>query len=75
MTKPGIESKPTVAVADARPLISLYKTNFVCLILYYLHSNIAEALVSKGLVKVVRHRQDDDSRSAHYDDLLAAEQR
>nr|CAB3266428.1 staphylococcal nuclease domain-containing protein 1 [Phallusia mammillata] len=37
--------------------------------------NIAEALVSKGLVKVVRHRQDDDQRSAHYDDLLAAEQR
>lgn len=37
--------------------------------------NIAEALLSKGLVKVVRHRQDDDSRSAHYDSLLAAEQR
>jgi len=37
--------------------------------------NIAEALVSKGLVKVVRHRQDDDARSAHYDSLLAAEQR
>ncbi|XP_077975644.1 staphylococcal nuclease domain-containing protein 1-like [Styela clava] len=37
--------------------------------------NLAEALVSKGLAKVVRHRQDDDSRSAHYDALLAAEQR
>nr|XP_002128402.1 staphylococcal nuclease domain-containing protein 1 [Ciona intestinalis] len=37
--------------------------------------NIAEALVSKGLVKVVRHRQDDDARSSRYDDLLAAEQR
>jgi len=37
--------------------------------------NIAEAMVSKGLVKVVRHRQDDDSRSARYDDLLSAEQR
>lgn len=37
--------------------------------------NIAEALVSKGLVKVVRHRQDDDNRSASYDDLLSAEQR
>jgi len=42
---------------------------------FFFCSNIAEALVSKGLVKVVRHRQDDDSRSAHYDDLLAAEQR
>ncbi|XP_076820174.1 staphylococcal nuclease domain-containing protein 1-like isoform X2 [Clavelina lepadiformis] len=37
--------------------------------------NIAEALVSKGLVKVVRHRQDDDARSSSYDVLLAAEQR
>ncbi|XP_076445232.1 staphylococcal nuclease domain-containing protein 1-like isoform X2 [Babylonia areolata] len=37
--------------------------------------NIAEALVSKGLAKVVRYRQDDDQRSSRYDDLLAAEAR
>ncbi|KAK7868266.1 hypothetical protein R5R35_000663 [Gryllus longicercus] len=35
--------------------------------------NIAEALVAKGLATVVRYRQDDDQRSSHYDDLLAAE--
>uniref|UniRef100_A0A1W7R9I0 Staphylococcal nuclease domain-containing protein 1 n=1 Tax=Hadrurus spadix TaxID=141984 RepID=A0A1W7R9I0_9SCOR len=35
--------------------------------------NVAEALVGKGLATVVRYRQDDDQRSAHYDDLLAAE--
>lgn len=35
--------------------------------------NVAEALVSKGLATVVRYRQDDDQRSAHYDELLAAE--
>lgn len=35
--------------------------------------NIAEALVSKGLGTVIRHRQDDDSRSSHYDKLLEAE--
>ncbi|KAI4470620.1 ebna2 binding protein [Holotrichia oblita] len=35
--------------------------------------NVAEALVSKGLATVVRYRQDDDHRSSHYDDLLAAE--
>jgi len=35
--------------------------------------NIAEALVSKGYCTVVRYRQDDDQRSSHYDDLLAAE--
>lgn len=37
--------------------------------------NIAEALVSKGLATVIRHRQDDDQRSSHYDELLAAEAR
>ncbi|CAH1250586.1 staphylococcal nuclease domain-containing protein 1-like [Branchiostoma lanceolatum] len=37
--------------------------------------NVAEALVSKGFVTVVRYRADDDQRSAHYDELLAAEAR
>ncbi|XP_053572302.1 staphylococcal nuclease domain-containing protein 1 [Bombina bombina] len=37
--------------------------------------NIAEALVSKGLATVIRYRQDDDQRSSHYDELLAAESR
>lgn len=36
-------------------------------------SNVAEALVSKGLATVIRHRQDDDQRSSKYDDLMAAE--
>uniref|UniRef100_A0A0N5AH97 Staphylococcal nuclease domain-containing protein 1 n=1 Tax=Syphacia muris TaxID=451379 RepID=A0A0N5AH97_9BILA len=35
--------------------------------------NVAEALVSRGLAKVVRYRSDDDNRSSHYDALLAAE--
>ncbi|XP_076336232.1 staphylococcal nuclease domain-containing protein 1-like [Tachypleus tridentatus] len=35
--------------------------------------NVAEALISKGLATVVRYRQDDDQRSTHYDELLAAE--
>lgn len=30
-------------------------------------------MVAKGLATVVRYRQDDDQRSSHYDDLLAAE--
>jgi len=37
--------------------------------------NVAEALVSKGFCTVLRHRQDDDQRSSHYDELLAAETR
>lgn len=36
-------------------------------------SNVAEALVSKGLATVIRYRQDDDQRSSKYDDLMAAE--
>ncbi|KAJ1524901.1 hypothetical protein ONE63_009761 [Megalurothrips usitatus] len=35
--------------------------------------NVAEALVGKGLATVLRYRQDDDQRSSHYDNLLAAE--
>jgi len=35
--------------------------------------NIAEAMVSKGYATVVRYRQDDDSRSSCYYELLAAE--
>ena len=38
-------------------------------------SDVGEALVSKGLAKVVRHRQDDENRSSRYDTLLAAETR
>lgn len=30
-------------------------------------------MVSKGFATVIRYRQDDDQRSSHYDDLLAAE--
>lgn len=37
--------------------------------------NTAEALVSKGLATAIRYRQDDDQRSSHYDELLAAEAR
>lgn len=35
--------------------------------------NVGEALVSKGLAKLVRYRQDDDQRASDYDGLLQAE--
>ena len=38
-------------------------------------SNMGEALVSKGLAGVIRHRQDDDNRASAYDQLLMAEDR
>lgn len=39
------------------------------------YSNVGEALVGKGLATVVRYRMEDDQRSEHYDELLAAEAR
>jgi staphylococcal nuclease domain-containing protein 1 len=32
--------------------------------------NVAEAMVSRGLAQVIRHRRDDDNRSSKYDSLL-----
>ncbi|KAI8928639.1 hypothetical protein BC831DRAFT_447426 [Entophlyctis helioformis] len=37
--------------------------------------NVGEALVGRGLANVIRHRKDDNSRSAAYDKLVAAEER
>ncbi|CAF4745688.1 unnamed protein product [Pieris macdunnoughi] len=36
-------------------------------------TNVAEALVNKGLATVVSYRNDNDQRSSHYDKLLEAE--
>ncbi|SCV72043.1 BQ2448_4737 [Microbotryum intermedium] len=36
-------------------------------------ANVAEILVEKGLLHVIRHRQGDEQRSSDYDKLLAAE--
>ncbi|XP_054015370.1 staphylococcal nuclease domain-containing protein 1 [Hylaeus anthracinus] len=36
-------------------------------------TNIAEALVARGLVRVIKYRQNDDQRSSHYDLLQVAE--
>lgn len=52
---------------------------FWCLMLIVVvslcYSNVGEALVGKGLATVVRYRMEDDQRSEHYDELLAAEAR
>lgn len=46
----------------------------ICCTVYSGNVNLGEALISKGLAKTLRHRQDDENRSSHYDDLLTAEQ-
>lgn len=42
---------------------------------FVLISNVAEALIGKGFATVIRHRNDDEQRSLHYDDLFSAEMR
>lgn len=36
--------------------------------------NVAEQLIDKGFATALRHRRDDEDRSADYDKLMAAEQ-
>lgn len=38
----------------------------ICCTVYAGNVNLGEALISKGLAKAVRHRQDDEQRSSHY---------
>ena len=42
-----------------------YPEKISCTI-YAANVNIGEALISKGLAKALRHRQDDEQRSSHY---------
>lgn len=37
-------------------------------------SNVAEQLIEKGLATVLRHKRDDEDRSAELDKLIVAEQ-
>nr|QBI71268.1 ebna2 binding protein P100 [Carausius morosus] len=56
--------------------IQVAKDNFpekICCTVTIGGVNVAEAMVSKGLATVLRYRQDDDQRSSHYDELMAAE--
>lgn len=47
----------------------------VCCTVMLGETNVAEAIVSSGLAKVIRYKQDNDQRSSKYDDLLGAESR
>jgi staphylococcal nuclease domain-containing protein 1 len=45
--------------------------NFLILLI---SSNIAEQMIEKGLATVLRHKRDDEDRSAELDKLIVAEQ-
>ncbi|XP_070535997.1 staphylococcal nuclease domain-containing protein 1-like [Ptychodera flava] len=74
MRKKLIGKKVNVSIDYIKPAESGYPEK-TCATVTISNINVAEALVSKGFVTVLRHRADDDQRSAHYDELLAAENR
>jgi staphylococcal nuclease domain-containing protein 1 len=47
----------------------------VCCTVMLGDTNVSEAIVTAGLAKVIRYKQNDDQRSSKYDDLLVAESR
>ncbi|XP_064490231.1 staphylococcal nuclease domain-containing protein 1-like [Ornithodoros turicata] len=72
LRKKLIGKKVSVSVDYIQPASGSFQEKTCCTITIG-GVNVAEALVGKGLATVVRYRQDDDQRSAHYSDLLAAE--
>jgi staphylococcal nuclease domain-containing protein 1 len=74
LRKKLIGKKVNVEVDYIQPANAGYPEKTCCTVTIS-NINIAEALVSKGFATVIRYRQDDDQRSSHYDDLLAAETR
>ncbi|VDK43460.1 unnamed protein product [Anisakis simplex] len=69
-----IGKKVQVTIDYVQPKSDMYPERTCCTVVSAA-LNVAEALVSKGLAKVVRYRSDDDNRqaSSQYDALLAAE--
>eukprot|EP00117_Sycon_ciliatum_P012541 scpid19522/ scgid13573/ Staphylococcal nuclease domain-containing protein 1; 100 kDa coactivator; p100 co-activator len=69
-----IHKKVNVTVDYVRPSQDGFPER-ICATVLLGETNIAEALISKGLATVLRHRQDDEERSLSFDDLLTAENR
>jgi staphylococcal nuclease domain-containing protein 1 len=74
MRKKLIGKKVTCTVDYVQPKSDDYQEKVCCTVMLA-DTNIAEAMVSQGLAKVIRYKQDDDQRSSKYDELLAAESR
>jgi staphylococcal nuclease domain-containing protein 1 len=69
-----VGKKVKVSVDYVKPAQNTFPERMCCTVIRE-DVNMAEALISKGLARVVRHHQDDDQRSPHYDKLLEAESR
>jgi endonuclease YncB( thermonuclease family) len=56
------------------PSPTVVRTRKSCLDVFTDISNIAEQMIEKGLATVLRHKRDDEDRSAELDKLIVAEQ-
>jgi len=74
LRKKLIGKKVNCTVDYIQPRTEDYAEKVCCTVMMG-ETNIAEALVSQGLAKVIRYKQDDDQRSSRYDELLSAESR
>ncbi|RNA25196.1 staphylococcal nuclease domain-containing 1-like [Brachionus plicatilis] len=74
LRKKLIGKKVNLTVDYVQPKSNDYAEKVCCTVMLA-ETNVAEALVSQGLAKVVRYKQEDNQRSSRYDDLLSAETR
>lgn len=74
LRKKLIGKKVNCTVDYIQPKSDDYPEKLCCTIMFG-ETNVAEAMVSQGLAKVIRYKQDDVQRSSKYDELLAAETR
>lgn len=74
LRKKLIGKKVNCTVDYVQPKQDTYPEKVCCTVMLG-ETNVAEALVTQGLAKVIRYKQDDDQRSSKYDELLAAESR
>jgi len=74
LRKKIIGKKVNCTVDYIQPKSDDYPEKVYCTVMFG-ETNVAEALVSQGLARVIRYKQDDDQRSSKYDELLAAESR
>lgn len=74
LRKKLVGKKVTCTVDYVQPKSDDYPEKICCTVMLS-DTNVAEAIVTAGLAKVIRYKQDNDQRSSKYDDLLGAESR
>ena len=74
LRKKVIGKKANCTIDYVQPKSDDYPEKVCCTVMLN-ETNVAEAIVSAGLAKVIRYKQDNDQRSSKYDELLAAESR